>query len=348
MNVLITGGAGYIGSHILVDLTEADHNIIVIDSLVNGHAEAIDRISKFTNTTIELAVGDIRDKPFLDRIFTEYLPDVVIHLAGLKSVNNSVEDPLAYYDVNVTGSQILLEVMQKHGCRKIVFSSSATVYGEPNFLPYTENHPVAPVSPYGRTKLVVENMIGDWVAAHTERSAISLRYFNPIGAHPTGLIGEHPHGLPNNLMPFITQVATNRRPFLRIFGDDYDTRDGTGERDYLHVMDLAQAHILALTALNKQIGHDIINLGTGQGITVREMVDAFQQATGQKIKTAVVKRRPGDLASFYADNEHARATLGWTAKLSLMDMCRDTWAWTCENPNGYQENSILPRKTTRH
>ena len=338
MKVLITGGAGYIGSHTLLEVIEAGHKPVVVDSLVNGHVEAVKRVSKLTGTDIQLAVGDIRDRSFLDGVFTEFAPDAVIHFAGLKAVGESVENPLAYYDVNVNGSKVLLEVMQSQGCNKIVFSSSATVYGEPKYLPYDENHPVAPVNPYGRTKLVVEQMIADWSAVASERSALSLRYFNPVGAHPSGLIGEDPLGRPNNLMPFIAQVAVGTRSELQIFGDDYDTRDGTGERDYLHVVDLAEAHVLSLAALPNQAGHDVINIGTGRGVTVKEMIKAFEIACGHSITTSTVARRAGDLPSFYANCERAQFRLGWAAKLGLADMCRDTWVWQSQNPDGYKTN----------
>lgn len=336
MKVLITGGAGYIGSHTLLEVIKAGHKAVVVDSLFNGHIEAVKRVSKLTGTDIQLAVGDIRDKSFLEHIFTEFTPDAVIHFAGLKAVGESVENPLAYYDVNVSGSRVLLEVMQSHCCNKIVFSSSATVYGEPQYLPYDENHPVAPVNPYGRTKLVVEQMLEDWSAAASERSALSLRYFNPVGAHSSGLMGEDPLGRPNNLMPFIAQVAVGTRSELQIFGDDYATRDGTGERDYLHVVDLAEAHVLSLAALTNHAGHDVINIGTGRGVTVKEMVKAFEIACGHSITTSTVARRAGDLPSFYADSKRALSHLGWAAKLGLADMCRDTWAWQSQNPSGYK------------
>jgi UDP-glucose 4-epimerase len=336
MKVLITGGAGYIGSHTLVEVIKAGHQALVLDSLVNGHTEAVERVSKLTGSKIHLAIGDIRDKSFLEKIFTEFAPEAVIHFAGLKAVGESVENPMAYYDVNVNGSRVLLEVMQSLGCHRIVFSSSATVYGEPEYLPYDEYHPVAPINPYGRTKLMVEQMLGDWSAADPERSALSLRYFNPVGAHPSGLLGEDPRGRPNNLMPFIAQVAVGISSELQIFGDDYNTRDGTGERDYLHVVDLAKAHILSLTALADQEGHDVINIGTGHGVTVLEMVKAFEIACGHSINTRTVARRAGDLPCFFANSERAQARLGWEAKLSLIDMCRDTWTWQSQNPGGYK------------
>jgi UDP-glucose 4-epimerase len=328
VKVLVTGGAGYIGSHTLVEVIKA------------GHAGAIARVGQLTNTQVPLNVGDIRDKAFLERVFTGFAPEAVIHFAGIKSVGESVENPLSYYDVNVSGSQVLLEVMQSHGCKKIVFSSSATVYGAPQYLPYDEAHPVAPINPYGRTKLMVEQILGDWCAAQPERSALSLRYFNPVGAHASGIIGENPQGTPNNLMPFIAQVAIGRRPVLQIFGDDYETRDGTGERDYVHVVDLAKAHVLALDALDQQSGHDVINVGTGRGVTVKEMVDAFEKACGRALKTSSVPRRAGDLASYFANSERARTRLGWEAELGLAEMCGDTWAWQSKNPEGYGDDCV--------
>ena len=336
MKILITGGAGYIGSHTLVEVLKAGHETLVVDSLVNGHATAIARVGQLTNTQVQLEVGDIRDKDFLERVFAAFAPDAVIHFAGLKAVGESVENPLSYYDVNVSGSQVLLEVMQAHGCKRIVFSSSATVYGEPHYLPFDEAHPVAPVNPYGRTKLMVEQILGDWCAANPAHSAISLRYFNPVGAHASGMIGEDPHGTPNNLMPFIAKVAIGRRPALQVFGDDYDTRDGTGERDYVHVVDLAKAHVLALDALQTQSGHDVINVGTGHGVTVKEMVAAFEAASRQPVKTKYVARRAGDVASSFADSSRARTLLGWEADLGLAEMYANTWAWQSKNPEGFE------------
>jgi UDP-glucose 4-epimerase len=340
MKIMITGGAGYIGSHTLVEVLKAGHEALVVDSLVNGHAAAIARVGHLTNTQVPLEVGDIRDKAFLARVFADFAPDAVIHFAGLKAVSESVENPLSYYDVNVSGSQVLLEVMQDHGCKRMVFSSSATVYGEPKYLPYDEAHPVAPVNPYGRSKLMVEQILGDWCATQPGRTAISLRYFNPVGAHASGMIGEDPKGTPNNLMPYIAQVAIGRRPALQIFGDDYDTRDGTGERDYVHVVDLAKAHVLALDALEKPPGHEVINVGTGRGVTVKEMVGAFEDACAQPVKTAYVSRRAGDVASSIADSNRARTRLGWEAELGLSDMCRDTWAWQTKNPEGFDDDLV--------
>lgn len=337
MNVLVTGGAGYIGSHTLFALIEAGHDVVVIDSLVNGHAEAVRRVGQLTDADIPLEVGDIRDGAFLGRVFEAHRPEAVIHFAGLKAVGESVEQPLLYHDVNVAGSRALLGAMDAADCGQIVFSSSATVYGEPRYLPYDEAHPTRPVNPYGQSKLMVEQMLGDWCAATPIRSAISLRYFNPVGAHPTGRIGEDPQSTPDNLMPFVAQVAVGRRPTLQIFGDDYDTRDGTGERDYVHVVDLARAHVLALDALEAQDEHEVINIGTGHGTTVRELIDAFQAASGQAIATKIAPRRAGDLPSFYAQAELARDRLGWQAEMGLAEMCRDTWAWQSRNPEGFED-----------
>lgn len=334
MKVLVTGGGGYVGSHTLVELIAAGHDVVVLDSLVNGHAEAVRRVGQLTSAQIPLKVGDVRDAAVLGRVFEAHHPDAVIHCAGLKAVGESVENPLAYYSVNVCGSRAILEAMDAAGCGRIVFSSSATVYGDPQYLPYDEVHPTAPVNPYGRTKLMVEQILGDWCAANAARSAVSLRYFNPVGAHPSGRIGEDPRGTPNNLMPFISQVAIGRQPVLQIFGNDYDTRDGTGERDYVHVVDLAKAHVLALEAGK---GHEAINVGTGQGATVREMVDAFEAANGVKIETRVAPRRAGDLPTYYAQADLARVRLGWTAELGLADMCRDTWTWQVHNSDGFVE-----------
>lgn len=335
MKVFVTGGAGYIGSHTLVELLTAGHEVVVVDNLANGHTEAVRRAEQLTGSTIKLEVGDVRDGRLLSLVFARYRPEAVIHFAGLKAVGESVKNPLSYYDVNVSGARTLLEAMQEAGCGRIVFSSSATVYGDPQYLPYDEAHPTVPVNPYGQTKLMVEQILRDWCAANPMRSAISLRYFNPVGAHPSGRIGEDPQGVPNNLMPYIAQVAVGRRPALQIFGEDYDTRDGTGERDYVHVVDLAKAHVLALDALEGSSGHEAINIGTGHGVTVRELVDAFATASGVDIETRVSPRRTGDLPRFWADVSRAEARLRWRARFGLEDMCRDTWAWQSQNPNGF-------------
>lgn len=336
MKVLVTGGAGYIGSHTTVELLQAGHDVVVVDSLVNGHAEAIQRVRELTGRPVELEVGDIRDRPLLNSVFATHAPDAVVHFAGLKAVGESVENPLAYYDVNVGGSRVLLEAMDAAGCDKIIFSSSATVYGNPQYLPYDEEHPTNPLNPYGRTKLMVEKILDDWCAAETARGAISLRYFNPGGAHSSGCLGEDPRGIPNNLLPYIAQVAVGKRAALKVFGDDYKTRDGTGERDYIHVMDLANAHVAAINALHTHTGHQAINVGTGKGATVLEMVAAFERASGVAIPTQKVARRKGDIASGYAQVDLARTRLKWRAEFGISDICKGTWDWQSRNPDGFQ------------
>lgn len=308
---------------------------MVFDNFENGSREALARVAQITQRSFEVIDGDVRDAKGLVDAFARHAPDAVIHFAGRKAVGESVAKPLSYYDVNVTGSLRLLEAMTEAGCHHIVFSSSATVYGTPHYLPYDENHPTHPVNPYGRTKRVFEDMLKDWCEADRARKAVSLRYFNPVGAHPSGKIGEDPKGIPNNIMPFIAQTAVGRRDALSIFGDDYDTRDGTGERDYIHVMDLAEAHLAALTNLDEANGHRALNIGTGRGLTVNELVAAFEAATGQTVPTRIVSRRPGDLPSFFANSARAKATLGWQARRPLDEMCRDTWTWQSANPAGY-------------
>ena len=332
---LVTGGAGYIGSHTILELLLAGHEVLAVDNLTNGHEEAVHRVKRLSNRQLKLEVGDVRDKQFLDRVFSDFAPDAVIHFAGLKAVGDSIVNPMAYYDVNVTGTSTLLQAMDQVGCRQIIFSSSATVYGEPVYLPLDEAHPTTPLNPYGRTKLIAEQIIADWCAANRTRAAISLRYFNPVGAHSSGQIGEEPNGIPNNLMPYLAQVAVGRLPILQIYGDDYETRDGTGERDYIHVVDLARAHVASLDYLKTAEGHDVINVGTGQGVTVLELVEAFERESGVKIPRAVVPRRAGDAASSYAEAKRARVLLGWEAQYGLDAMCRDTWAWCSSNAAGY-------------
>ena len=316
MRVLVTGGAGYIGSHTLVELLAAGHEAFVLDNLSNGHEEALARVKQLANKDFGLLAGDIRDAEALDKAFSEFKPEAVIHFAGLKSVGESVEQPLTYYENNVAGSVELLKAMDAHECKKIVFSSSATVYGTPQYLPLDEAHPVAPVNPYGQTKLMVENILRDW--AQDGRSAIALRYFNPVGAHASGRIGEDPHGIPNNLMPYIAQVAVGKREALQIFGDDYETRDGTGERDYIHVTDLAQAHLAALTALDAQSGFDVFNIGTGQGVTVKELLGAYSKAGGKSLASKIGARRAGDVASSVASPKKPIKTLTGLQHCRLM------------------------------
>lgn len=336
MKVLVTGGAGYIGSHTILELLLSGHTVRAVDNLSNGHEEAIRRVQRLSNRPLGFHLGDIRDRAFLDGVFADFAPDAVIHFAGLKAVGESVSNPMAYYDVNVTGTCTLLQTMASAGCLKIIFSSSATVYGEPKYLPVDEAHPTDPLNPYGRTKLMAEQIIADWCAEDTARAALSLRYFNPVGGHNSGQIGEDPGGRPNNLMPYISQVATGRLPKLHIFGDDYATRDGTGERDYIHVIDLARAHVASLTYLTEAYGHDVINIGTGQSVTVLELVAAFESVSGATVAKTFGPRRAGDAAISYADASRARAWLGWEAKFDVADMCRDTWAWQSANRDGYQ------------
>ena len=336
MRVLVTGGAGYIGSHTCVELLAASHEVFVIDNLCNGHVEAIERVRDLSNRVLGFAEVDIRDGDALDGVFDEFKPGAVIHFAGLKAVGESVAEPLRYYNVNVRGSVSLLEAMDRAGCSNIVFSSSATAYGDPEYLPYDEAHPTRPVNPYGRTKLMVEEILRDWAAADTSRRATSLRYFNPVGAHPTGRIGEDPLGVPNNLMPYILQVAVGRREYLSVFGDDYETRDGTGLRDYIHVMDLARAHV---AAIERQAGLEPFEaLNIGSGVTVLELVAAFECASGVQIAREFAPRRAGDLPTFWADPAHAAERLGWTTTLTVDEMCRDNWLWQSDNPSGFNVN----------
>lgn len=335
MKVLVTGGAGYVGSHTCVDLLAAGHEVVVIDNLCNGHVEAIKRVRILSNRSLGFVEADIRDGGALDSVFDDFKPDAVIHFAGLKAVGDSVSQPLRYYDVNVRGSVSLLEAMDRAGCANIVFSSSATVYGDPEYLPYDESHPTCPVNPYGRTKLMVEDILRDWAAADTTRRATALRYFNPVGAHASGRIGEDPLGVPNNLMPFIAQVAVGRREYLSVYGDDYDTRDGTGLRDYIHVVDLARAHVAAIDKQSSLNPFDVINIGSGQGATVLELVAAFEAASGRKVPYKYVVRRPGDLAACWADPARAAQRLGWRTRFTVDEMCRDMWHWQSENPSGF-------------
>lgn len=333
MRVLVTGGAGYIGSHTLVELLAAGHEAMVIDNLCNGHEEALSRVKLLANKDFGFVEGDIRDGAALDKAFAAFKPEAIIHFAGLKAVGESVEQPLTYYENNVAGSVELLKAMDAHDCKKIVFSSSATVYGTPEYLPLDEDHPVSPVNPYGRTKLMVENILKDW--ARDGRSATALRYFNPVGAHVSGRIGEDPHGIPNNLMPYIAQVAIGKRAVLQIFGDDYETRDGTGERDYIHVTDLAKAHLAALDAMLGQSGFEVYNIGTGTGATVKELLAAYETACGHKLAFEVTGRRSGDVASSVASAKKANERLHWVANLSIDEATLSSWQWQSQNPDGY-------------
>ena len=334
MKVLVTGGAGYIGSHTCVELLQAGHEVFVIDSLSNGHEAALDRIQLITNRELQFMNADIRDSNALDKIFDTFKPDSVIHFAGLKAVGESVLDPLKYYEVNVGGSISLLSAMSKVECNTIVFSSSATVYGDPQYLPYDEEHPTNPVNPYGRTKLMIENIIRDWTKLDSKRRGTILRYFNPVGAHKSGQIGEKPIGTPNNLMPYIAQVADGRREHLNIFGNDYETADGTGARDYIHVVDLALSHIIALNK-NKLDRFDVLNIGAGKSTTVLELVSKFEEISGVPIKFKYLPRREGDLAAFWADSSKAFETISWKPERNIKKICEDTWRWHKLNPTGY-------------
>jgi UDP-glucose 4-epimerase len=334
MKVLVTGGAGYIGSHTCVELLKAGHEVFVVDNLCNGHEIALDRVRGITNRDLQFTNADIRDIVALNKIFNIFKPEAVIHFAGLKAVGESVADPLNYYEVNVGGSVSLLNAMSKVGCDKIVFSSSATVYGKPQYLPYDEEHPTNPVNPYGRTKLIIEDIISDWTKVDIKRKGTILRYFNPVGAHASGLIGEEPIGIPNNLMPFIAQVADGRREYLNIFGSNYETRDGTGARDYIHVVDLALAHTSALNK-NKLDRFEVLNIGAGKSTTVLELVSKFEEISGVPIKFKYLPRREGDLAAFWADSSKAFAIMNWKTERNIKNICEDTWRWHKNNPIGY-------------
>ena len=336
MRVLVTGGAGYIGSHTCVELLESGYEVCVIDNLCNGHEIALDRVRVITNCELQFVNADIRDANALNKIFSSFKPEAVIHFAGLKAVGESVEDPLKYYEINVGGSISLLSAMSKVKCNIIIFSSSATVYGDPQYLPYDEEHPTNPVNPYGRSKLIIENIIRDWIKVDTKRRGTILRYFNPVGAHVTGQIGEEPIGIPNNLMPYIAQVADGRRENLNIFGNDYDTLDGTGARDYIHVVDLALAHVSALNQ-NDLDRFDILNVGAGKSTTVLELVKKFEQTSGVKIKLKHLPRRDGDLAVFWADSSKAFDKMSWQPDRNIEMICEDTWRWHRQNPKGYDQ-----------
>ncbi len=330
--IFVTGGAGYIGSHTCVELLNAGYEVVVYDNLSNASEEAVRRVEKITGKPVEFVKGDIRDAKVLEKAMRGC--DAVIHFAGLKAVGESVEKPLEYYDNNVGGSVTLLKTMQKLDIKTIVFSSSATVYGDPDFLPLTEDHPLRTTNPYGQTKLVIEEILRDLYRSDENWRISILRYFNPVGAHESGLIGEDPQGIPNNLMPFVAQVAVGRRDFLNVFGGDYDTHDGTGVRDYIHVVDLALGHLKALESLDRP-QCEAVNLGTGNGYSVLDVVKAFEEASGRSVPYKIVERRPGDIAACYADPTKAKQILGWEAEYDMRKMCEDTWRWQSKNPNGY-------------
>lgn len=334
MRILVTGGAGYIGSHTCVVLLEAGHDVTVIDNLCNSSAIALERVQQLTGRPFRFIQGDVRNRAVLDRAFSGGI-DAVIHLAALKAVGESCEQPLAYFDNNIGGTIILMQAMEAHGVDRLVFSSSATVYGVPDAVPIREDAPLRVTNPYGRTKLVAELLIEDTCRVRAQASAVLLRYFNPVGAHPSGCIGEDPRGVPNNLMPFIAQVAVGRREHLSVFGNDYPTPDGTGIRDYLHVMDLAEAHLKAVDFAASRTGCEVFNLGTGRGYSVLEVVNAFEAASGREVPLDIVGRRPGDVAELTANPQKANAEMGWVAACGIDRMCLDAWRWQIGNPNGF-------------
>lgn len=336
MRILVTGGAGYIGSHTCVELLNAGFDVVVLDNFSNSKSISLQRVEAITGKKLQFKQGDVRDRNILRALFSEQAIDAVIHFAGLKAVGESVKLPLKYYDNNVSGSVALLEVMAEFGVKSFVFSSSATVYDAPGDKPIQEDFPLKPTNPYGQSKLMVEQILRDFAVSDANWRVAILRYFNPVGAHDSGMIGEDPSGIPNNLMPFVSQVAVGRLQQLSVFGNDYPTPDGTGVRDYIHVVDLAKGHLAALNALQKQTGILTVNLGTGIGYSVLDMVKAFETASGKKIPYKVMGRRAGDIAICYADPTKAGETLGWHARYDIAKMCRDTWHWQSLNPNGYQ------------
>jgi len=338
--ILVTGGAGFIGSHTCVELLDAGFQVIIIDNLVNSSSKSLQRIQEITGKSLEFHKIDLLNKPAVESVFEKH-PDIyaVIHFAGLKAVGESGQIPLEYYHNNVSGTILLLEVMRDKNVKNIVFSSSATVYGSVDKLPLTEDTPLGSTNPYGRTKLFIEHIIKDVCASDKAWNGVLLRYFNPVGAHKSGKIGENPKGIPNNLMPFIMQVAVGKRPFLNIFGNDYGTKDGTGVRDYIHVVDLAKGHIAALNKFSEKIGCVAYNLGTGNGISVLEMVEAMRKASGKEIAYKFAPRREGDVPVNYADPTLAAQELKWRAQLGLEEMCKDAWNWAKSNPNGYEDKN---------
>lgn len=336
--ILVTGGVGYIGSHTVLELLQSGYEVVIVDNLCNSNLECLERVQQLAGRKATFHKVDIREKDALAKVFAQHDVGAVIHFAGLKAVGESVAKPLLYYQVNVEGTLNLVEVMQEAGCHSIVFSSSATVYGDPASVPVTEDFPTGPTNPYGQSKLMNEQILSDVAHADSRWNVCLLRYFNPVGAHPSGQIGEDPKGIPNNLMPFIQQVAVGKRPHLSVFGSDYPTKDGTGVRDYIHVVDLAKGHLAALKKLEsapEPLGRVVYNLGTGTGYSVLDMVSAFSSACGEQLKFEMAPRRPGDVAVVYADPSYAAQELGWKAELGLDQMCADSWNWISKNPNGF-------------
>lgn len=338
MKILVTGGAGYIGSHTVVELQNAGYDVVVLDNLSNASEKSLQRVEKITGKKVPFYKADILDRAALEDIFSKEKVDAVIHFAGLKAVGESVAKPWEYYEYNIAGTLTLVDVMRKHDCKNIIFSSSATVYGNPAFIPITEECPKGQcTNPYGWTKSMLEQILSDMQKADPQWNVILLRYFNPIGAHKSGTIGENPNGIPNNLMPYITQVAVGKLKELGVFGDDYDTPDGTGVRDYIHVVDLAVGHVKALQMVEKNAGLKVYNLGTGVGYSVLDIVKNFEEATGVKIPYVIKERRPGDIATCYSDATKAKEELGWEAQYGIKEMCADSWRWQSTNPNGYED-----------
>jgi UDP-glucose 4-epimerase len=327
MNILLTGGAGYIGSHAAVVLTEAGHQVVILDNFCNSHRSVLERLAKILGKAVPCVEGDIRDTALVKKVLKDYQIDAVMHFAGLKAVGESVQKSIEYFDNNVGGSISLLKAMQQANVKTLIFSSSATVYGEPQYLPLDEQHPTSATNPYGRNKLHIEEMLSDLVASDEGWRVISLRYFNPIGAHESGLIGEDPNGIPNNLVPYVAKVAAGELPCLNVYGGDYATKDGTGVRDYIHVMDLVEGHLAGLEFVNNHIGYHVVNLGTGVGSSVLDIVNAYERVSCRKVDYKIVLRRPGDVASCFASVDKATLTLGWTAKRTLNDMCASSWNW---------------------
>ena len=338
MSILITGGCGYIGSHTCIELLNKNQDIVVLDNFYNSDMEALNRVKRITGKDIPFYECDIRDREGLRRIFQAHKIDIVIHFAGLKAVGESVAKPLEYFDNNVNGTLVLCDVMREFGCKRMVFSSSATVYGMNNPSPLDETMTVGAVTnPYGRTKFMIECILQDLCVSDPEWSVVLLRYFNPIGAHESGLIGEDPNGIPNNLMPYVSQVAIGKREKLSVFGNDYDTPDGTGVRDFIHVVDLARGHVCAVDYALAHTGVEAVNLGTGTGYSVLDLVNAFEKVNGVKVPYVITDRRPGDIGTCYSNPAKAKTLLGWEAQLGLEDMCRDTWRWQSQNPDGYKQ-----------